>query len=108
MRILQLNLNHCEAAQTLLFDTISKLRIDVAILCLATKKPKQKEQTRRKNRVNDVPSSSPATGTPETVMRDPSASDINNNDVNKWQKSAKQQLQQMHIVHGHTVPDDSH
>ncbi|CAB0040241.1 unnamed protein product [Trichogramma brassicae] len=33
MRILQLNLNHCEAAQDLLCDTISKLRIDVAILC---------------------------------------------------------------------------
>ncbi|CAB0032353.1 unnamed protein product, partial [Trichogramma brassicae] len=32
-RILQLNLNHCEAAQDLLCDTISKLRIDVAILC---------------------------------------------------------------------------
>ncbi|CAB0029774.1 unnamed protein product [Trichogramma brassicae] len=28
-----LNLNHCEAAQDLLCDTISKLRIDVAILC---------------------------------------------------------------------------
>ncbi|CAB0039252.1 unnamed protein product [Trichogramma brassicae] len=33
MRILQLNLNHCEAAQDLLCDTISKLRINVAILC---------------------------------------------------------------------------
>ncbi|CAB0043537.1 unnamed protein product [Trichogramma brassicae] len=33
MRILQLNLNHCEAAQDLLCDIISKLRIDVAILC---------------------------------------------------------------------------
>ncbi|KAL7290334.1 hypothetical protein TKK_0016029 [Trichogramma kaykai] len=33
MRILQLNLNHCEAAQDLLCDTISKLRTDVAILC---------------------------------------------------------------------------
>ncbi|CAB0036639.1 unnamed protein product, partial [Trichogramma brassicae] len=33
MRILQLNLNHCEAAQDLLCYTISKLRIDVAILC---------------------------------------------------------------------------
>uniref|UniRef100_A0ABD2W9Q0 Reverse transcriptase domain-containing protein n=1 Tax=Trichogramma kaykai TaxID=54128 RepID=A0ABD2W9Q0_9HYME len=33
MRVLQLNLNHCEAAQDLLCDTISKLRIDVAILC---------------------------------------------------------------------------
>ncbi|CAB0029200.1 unnamed protein product [Trichogramma brassicae] len=33
MRILQLNLNHCEAAQDLLCDTMSKLRIDVAILC---------------------------------------------------------------------------
>ncbi|CAB0040699.1 unnamed protein product [Trichogramma brassicae] len=33
MRILQLNLNHCEAAQDLLCDTISKLRIDAAILC---------------------------------------------------------------------------
>ncbi|CAB0038087.1 unnamed protein product, partial [Trichogramma brassicae] len=33
MRILQLNLNHCEAAQDLLCDSISKLRIDVAILC---------------------------------------------------------------------------
>ncbi|XP_023315583.1 sphingomyelin phosphodiesterase-like [Trichogramma pretiosum] len=33
MRILQLNLIHCEAAQDLLCDTISKLRIDVAILC---------------------------------------------------------------------------
>ncbi|CAB0037841.1 unnamed protein product [Trichogramma brassicae] len=33
MRILQLNLNHCETAQDLLCDTISKLRIDVAILC---------------------------------------------------------------------------
>ncbi|CAB0039106.1 unnamed protein product [Trichogramma brassicae] len=33
MRILQLNLNHCEAAQDLLCDTISKLRFDVAILC---------------------------------------------------------------------------
>ncbi|CAB0039191.1 unnamed protein product [Trichogramma brassicae] len=33
MRILQLNLNHCEAAQDLLCDAISKLRIDVAILC---------------------------------------------------------------------------
>ncbi|CAB0027969.1 unnamed protein product [Trichogramma brassicae] len=33
MRILQLNLNYCEAAQDLLCDTISKLRIDVAILC---------------------------------------------------------------------------
>ncbi|CAB0029871.1 unnamed protein product [Trichogramma brassicae] len=33
MRILQLNLNHCEAAQDLLCDTIGKLRIDVAILC---------------------------------------------------------------------------
>uniref|UniRef100_A0ABD2W8R2 Endonuclease/exonuclease/phosphatase domain-containing protein n=2 Tax=Trichogramma kaykai TaxID=54128 RepID=A0ABD2W8R2_9HYME len=32
MRILQLNLNHCEVAQDLLCDTISKLRIDVAIL----------------------------------------------------------------------------
>ncbi|CAB0039969.1 unnamed protein product [Trichogramma brassicae] len=32
MRILQLNLNHCEAAQDLLCDTISRLRIDVAIL----------------------------------------------------------------------------
>uniref|UniRef100_A0ABD2XHR9 Uncharacterized protein n=1 Tax=Trichogramma kaykai TaxID=54128 RepID=A0ABD2XHR9_9HYME len=28
-----LNLNHCEAAQDLLCDTISRLRIDVAILC---------------------------------------------------------------------------
>ncbi|CAB0041535.1 unnamed protein product, partial [Trichogramma brassicae] len=33
MRILQLNLNHCEAAQDLFCDTISELRIDVAILC---------------------------------------------------------------------------
>ncbi|CAB0030810.1 unnamed protein product [Trichogramma brassicae] len=33
MRIIQLNLHHCEAAQDLLCDTISKLRIDVAILC---------------------------------------------------------------------------
>ncbi|CAB0037451.1 unnamed protein product [Trichogramma brassicae] len=33
MRIFQLNLNHCEAAQDLLCDTISKLRIDVAIQC---------------------------------------------------------------------------
>ncbi|CAB0040703.1 unnamed protein product [Trichogramma brassicae] len=33
MRILQLNLNHCEAAQDLFCNTISKLRIDVAILC---------------------------------------------------------------------------
>ncbi|CAB0041818.1 unnamed protein product [Trichogramma brassicae] len=34
MRILQLNLNHCEAAQDLLVrHTISRLRIDVAILC---------------------------------------------------------------------------
>ncbi|CAB0042904.1 unnamed protein product [Trichogramma brassicae] len=33
MRILQLNLNHCEAAQDLLCNTISKLHIDVAILC---------------------------------------------------------------------------
>ncbi|CAB0034439.1 unnamed protein product [Trichogramma brassicae] len=33
IRILQLNLNHCEAAQDLLCDTISKLHIDVAILC---------------------------------------------------------------------------
>ncbi|CAB0039758.1 unnamed protein product [Trichogramma brassicae] len=33
MRILQLNLKHCEAAQDPLCDTISKLRIDVAILC---------------------------------------------------------------------------
>uniref|UniRef100_A0ABD2VWL5 CCHC-type domain-containing protein n=1 Tax=Trichogramma kaykai TaxID=54128 RepID=A0ABD2VWL5_9HYME len=33
MRILQLNLNHCETAQDLLCDTISRLRIDVAILC---------------------------------------------------------------------------
>ncbi|CAB0039078.1 unnamed protein product, partial [Trichogramma brassicae] len=33
MRILQLNLNHCEAAQDLLCDTISELRSDVAILC---------------------------------------------------------------------------
>uniref|UniRef100_A0ABD2WFB5 Endonuclease/exonuclease/phosphatase domain-containing protein n=1 Tax=Trichogramma kaykai TaxID=54128 RepID=A0ABD2WFB5_9HYME len=32
MRILQLNLNHCETAQDLLCDTISRLRIDVAIL----------------------------------------------------------------------------
>ncbi|CAB0043178.1 unnamed protein product [Trichogramma brassicae] len=33
MRILQLNLNHCEAAQDLLCDTHQQLRIDVAILC---------------------------------------------------------------------------
>ncbi|CAB0031889.1 unnamed protein product [Trichogramma brassicae] len=33
MRILQLNFNHCEAAQDLLCDTIRQLRIDVAILC---------------------------------------------------------------------------
>ncbi|CAB0032738.1 unnamed protein product [Trichogramma brassicae] len=33
IRILQLNLNHCKAAQDLLCDTISKLHIDVAILC---------------------------------------------------------------------------
>ncbi|CAB0037993.1 unnamed protein product [Trichogramma brassicae] len=33
MRILQLNLNHCEAAQDLLCDAIGELRIDVAILC---------------------------------------------------------------------------
>ncbi|CAB0040047.1 unnamed protein product [Trichogramma brassicae] len=33
MRILQLNLNHCEAAQDLLCDTIIRMRIDVAILC---------------------------------------------------------------------------
>uniref|UniRef100_A0ABD2WEH8 Endonuclease/exonuclease/phosphatase domain-containing protein n=1 Tax=Trichogramma kaykai TaxID=54128 RepID=A0ABD2WEH8_9HYME len=33
IRILQLNLNHCETAQDLLCDTISRLRIDVAILC---------------------------------------------------------------------------
>ncbi|CAB0044139.1 unnamed protein product, partial [Trichogramma brassicae] len=33
MRIHQLNLNHCEAAQDLHCDAISKLRIDVAILC---------------------------------------------------------------------------
>uniref|UniRef100_A0ABD2X0Y9 Endonuclease/exonuclease/phosphatase domain-containing protein n=1 Tax=Trichogramma kaykai TaxID=54128 RepID=A0ABD2X0Y9_9HYME len=32
MRILRLNLNHCETAQDLLCDTISRLRIDVAIL----------------------------------------------------------------------------
>ncbi|CAB0027839.1 unnamed protein product, partial [Trichogramma brassicae] len=38
MRILQLNLNHCEAAQDLLCDSISKLRIDVAILCEQYKK----------------------------------------------------------------------
>ncbi|CAB0039998.1 unnamed protein product [Trichogramma brassicae] len=48
---------------------------------LATKKPKKKEQTRRQSRVNDVPSL--ATGTPKTVMRDPSAGDANNNDVDK-------------------------
>ncbi|CAB0038179.1 unnamed protein product, partial [Trichogramma brassicae] len=52
----------------------------------ATKKPKKKEQSRRKNRVNEVPLSSSATGTPETVRRDPSASDVNNNDVDNWQK----------------------
>ncbi|KAL7294440.1 hypothetical protein TKK_0012437 [Trichogramma kaykai] len=33
MRILQLNLNHCETAQDLLCDTISRLCIDVVILC---------------------------------------------------------------------------
>lgn len=33
MRILQLNLNHCEAAQDLLSQTIRELDIDVAILC---------------------------------------------------------------------------
>ncbi|CAB0040711.1 unnamed protein product [Trichogramma brassicae] len=33
MRILQLNINHCEAAQDLLCDIISKLHIHVAILC---------------------------------------------------------------------------
>uniref|UniRef100_A0ABD2WY26 Uncharacterized protein n=1 Tax=Trichogramma kaykai TaxID=54128 RepID=A0ABD2WY26_9HYME len=33
MRILQLNLNHCQTAQNLLCDTISRMRIDVAILC---------------------------------------------------------------------------
>lgn len=33
MRILQLNLNHCEAAQDLLSQSIRELDIDVAILC---------------------------------------------------------------------------
>ncbi|CAB0030685.1 unnamed protein product [Trichogramma brassicae] len=37
LRILQLNLYHCEAAQDLLCDTISKLCIDVAILCVQYK-----------------------------------------------------------------------
>ncbi|KAL7287215.1 hypothetical protein TKK_0018646 [Trichogramma kaykai] len=46
----------------------------------------QRSLTRRKNRVNDVPSSSSATGTPETVRKNPSASDVNNNDVDNWQK----------------------
>ncbi|XP_066906360.1 uncharacterized protein, partial [Halyomorpha halys] len=32
MRIIQLNLNHCEAAQDLLWQTVKDLRIDVAIL----------------------------------------------------------------------------
>ncbi|XP_066903357.1 uncharacterized protein, partial [Halyomorpha halys] len=33
MRILQLNLNHCEAAQDLLYQTVREQHIDVAILC---------------------------------------------------------------------------
>ncbi|XP_066906370.1 uncharacterized protein [Halyomorpha halys] len=33
MRILQLNLNHCEAAQNLFYQTVREQHIDVAILC---------------------------------------------------------------------------
>lgn len=33
MRVLQLNLNHCEAAQDLLTQTVREMNIDVAILC---------------------------------------------------------------------------
>jgi hypothetical protein len=33
MRIIQLNLNHCEAAQALLQQTVRELKVDVAILC---------------------------------------------------------------------------
>ncbi|XP_066909029.1 uncharacterized protein [Halyomorpha halys] len=33
MRILQLNLNHCEAAQDLLYQTVQEQHINVAILC---------------------------------------------------------------------------
>ncbi|CAB0040024.1 unnamed protein product [Trichogramma brassicae] len=50
MRILQLNLNHCEAAQDLLCDAISKLRIDVAILCEQYKKPCSTEHMARRCR----------------------------------------------------------
>lgn len=32
MKILQFNLNHCEAAQDLLMQSVQELRIDVAIL----------------------------------------------------------------------------
>lgn len=33
MRVIQLNLNHCEAAQDLLSQTVHEMKIDVAILC---------------------------------------------------------------------------
>ena len=33
MRILQLNLNHCETAQDLVMQTVREMKIDVAILC---------------------------------------------------------------------------
>ena len=33
MKVLQLNLNHCEAAQDLLSQTVRELKVDVAILC---------------------------------------------------------------------------
>jgi hypothetical protein len=33
MRIIQLNLNHCEAVQALLQQTVRELKVDVAILC---------------------------------------------------------------------------
>ncbi|CAB0039091.1 unnamed protein product [Trichogramma brassicae] len=33
MRVLQLNLNHCKAAQDLLSQTMVKQRINVAVVC---------------------------------------------------------------------------
>lgn len=40
MKVIQLNLNHCEAAQDLLVQTISELEIDVAIISEPYKVPK--------------------------------------------------------------------
>lgn len=39
MKVIQLNLNHCEAAQDLLVQTISELEIEVAIISEPYKVP---------------------------------------------------------------------